>query len=82
VHGNERTSGTVDPTVGGSLTRTFVVRVWEPPEPVWGRARGLRGVVEHVQTGASAAFESTDALLTFLETALDRTAGSATGGAS
>lgn len=71
----------VDPTVGGSLTQTFVVRVWEPPGPVWGQAEGLRGVAEHVQTGASAAFESTDALLAFLQTAMEGRAGS-TGGAS
>jgi hypothetical protein len=38
-------------------------------------------VVEHVQTGASVAFESTDALLAFLQTAMDREAGS-TGGTS
>ena len=71
----------VDPTVGGSLTQTFVVRVWEPPRPVWGQAGGLRGVAEHVQTGASAAFESTDALLAFLQTAMEGRARS-TGGAS
>jgi hypothetical protein len=81
VHGDEQTSNMVDPAVGGSLTRTFVVRVWEPPEPVWGHGGGLRGVVEHVQTGASAAFESTDALLAFLQTARDPETGSM-GGAS
>lgn len=81
MHGDEQTSSVVEPTVGGSLTQTFVVRVWEPPEAVWGQAGGLRGVIEHVQTGASAAFESTDALLAFLQTAMDRRAGS-TGGAS
>ena len=72
----------VDPAVGGSLTRTFVVRVWEPPQTVWGHDGGLRGVVEHVQTGASAAFESTDALLAFLQTAMDPQTRSAAGGAS
>ena len=52
-----------------TLTQTFVVRLWEAPEPTWGTGEGLRGVVEHVRTGDSVAFGSADALLAFLQTA-------------
>ena len=72
VHAGEMTSSLVDPAGGGgSLSQTFVVRVWEPPEPEWGPAGALRGVVEHVQTGASAPFGSAAALLAFLQTAAE-----------
>ena len=64
---------------GGSLTQTFVVRLWEPPEPSWGAAQGLRGVVEHIQGGDSVAFSDPDALLGFLQ---ERMGGSSAGGAS
>lgn len=74
-------SSVSDPAAGGSLTQTFVVRLWEAPEPTWGTGMGLRGVVEHVRTGDSVAFGSADALLDFLQTAAGGRAGS-TGGAA
>ena len=61
-----------DPT-GGSLTRTFVVRLWRPPMASEGTAPGLRGVVEHLRSGESLAFSDEDTLLAFL-----RDAGGAT----
>ena len=80
MHRHEDTTSSVaDPPIGGSLTRTFVVRLWETPEPTWGTGTGLRGVVEHVRTGDSVAFGSADALLAFLRTAAGGDAGS-TGG--
>ena len=70
MHRDEDTASSVDDSAaGGSLTQTFVVRLWEAPEPTWGTAVGLRGVVEHVRTGDSVAFGSADALLAFLQTA-------------
>ena len=82
MHRDEDTTSSVDdPATGGSLTQTFVVRLWETPEPTWGTDEGLRGVVEHVRTGDSVAFGSADALFTFLQTAAEgRT--SSTGGAA
>lgn len=71
MHRHEDTMSSVhDPATGGSLTQTFVVRLWEAPEPTWGTDEGLRGVVEHVRTGDSVAFGSADALLAFLQTAM------------
>ena len=61
------TAGVADP-LGGALTRTFVVRVWQP-EPSGGTTLGLRGVVEHLQSGDSVAFSDEDALLAFLREA-------------
>ena len=55
--------------LGGSLTQTFVVRLWEEPEPSWGTVEGLRGVVEHIQSGESVAFGDADALFAFLQDA-------------
>jgi hypothetical protein len=81
VHRHEARTTTVTDPPGGSLTQTFVVRLWEPPEPSWGTAHGLRGVVEHIQSGDSVAFGETDALLAFLQTA-GRTGGRSAGGAS
>jgi len=70
MHRDEGTASSVDDSAaGGSLTQTFVVRLWEAPEPTWGTDVGLRGVVEHVRTGDSVAFGSADALLAFLQTA-------------
>lgn len=70
MHRDEETTSSVDdPATGGSLTQTFVVRLWEAPEPTWGTDMGLRGVVEHARTGDSVAFRSADALLAFLQTA-------------
>ena len=82
MHRDEDTTSSVDdPATGGSLTQTFVVRLWEAPDPTWGTVAGLRGVVEHVRTGDSVAFGSADALLAFLQTAAGgRT--SSTGGAA
>jgi hypothetical protein len=66
---------------------TFVVRAWRPaadqPSPHEGdgslRADGsLRGVVEHVSTGASIAFRDADQLVAFLiggEESAERAAG-------
>jgi hypothetical protein len=68
-----------DQSHGGSLTQTFVVRLWEPPEPSWGSAQGLRGVVEHIQRGDSVAFGDSEALLGFLR---ERMGGGSAGGAS
>jgi len=62
------TAGVADP-LGGSLTRTFVVRVWQPPDASGGTTLGLRGVVEHLQSGESVAFGEEDALLAFLREA-------------
>ncbi len=82
MHRHEDTTSSVaDPSIGGSLTQTFVVRLWETPEPTWGTDTGLRGVVEHVRTGDSVAFGSADALLAFLQTAAGVDTGS-TGGAA
>lgn len=84
MHRHEDTMMTVaDPSSegGGSLTQTFVVRLWEPPEPSWGTAQGLRGVVEHIQSGESVAFGDAEALLAFLQGA-GRTGEGSTGGAS
>jgi hypothetical protein len=77
----ERTSTVADSPPGGSLTQTFVVRLWETPAPSWGTAEGLRGVVEHIQSGDSVAFGDEVALLTFLQTA-GSAGGSSTGGTS
>jgi hypothetical protein len=82
MHRHEEWTTTVaDPTHGGSLTQTFVVRLWEPPEPSWGTAEGLRGVVEHIQSGESVAFGDADALLEFLR-GTGGTGERSTGGAS
>ena len=82
MHRHEDTTPSVaDAAGGGSLTQTFVVRLWEAPEPTWGTDMGLRGVVEHVRTGDSVAFGSADALLAFLQTATGGRASS-TGGAA
>ena len=80
MHRREARTTVTDPP-GGSLTQTFVVRLWEQPEPSWGTAQGLRGVVEHIQSGGSVAFGDTDALLEFLQNA-GRTGGRSAGGAS
>ena len=70
VHRREERATTVaDASSGGSLTQTFVVRLWEEPEPSWGTAEGLRGVVEHIQSGESVAFGDADALFAFLQDA-------------
>ena len=70
MHRDEDTASSADdPATGGSLTQTFVVRLWEAPDPTWGTVVGLRGVVEHVRTGDSVAFGGADALLAFLQTA-------------
>ena len=70
MHRDEDTASSADdPATGGSLTQTFVVRLWEAPDPTWGTVVGLRGVVEHVRTGDSVAFGGADALLPFLQTA-------------
>lgn len=67
MHRDEDTASSLDDAAtGGSLTQTFVVRLWEAPDPTWGTVAGLRGVVEHVRTGDSVAFGSADALLAFL----------------
>jgi len=82
MHRDEDTTSSVDdPATGGSLTQTFVVRLWEAPDPMWGTVAGLRGVVEHVRTGDSVAFGSADALLAFLQTAAGGSSRS-TGGAA
>jgi len=82
MHRDEDTASSVDDSAaGGSLTQTFVVRLWGAPKPTWGTGTGLRGVVEHVRTGDSVAFGSADALLAFLQTAAGGDAGS-TGGAA
>ncbi len=82
MHRDEATPTTVaDASPGGSLTHTFVVRLWEPPEPAWGTATGVRGVVEHIQSGESVAFGNAEALLGFLQ-GTGRTGGGSTGGAS
>ena len=70
-----------DASPGGSLTQTFVVRLWEQPEPSWGTVEGLRGVVEHIQSGESVAFGDADALLAFLHDA-GRTGERSAGGTS
>lgn len=64
-HEEARTAGAAD-LLGGSLTQTFVVRVWQPPEASRGATLGLRGVVEHLQSGESVAFGDKDALVAFL----------------
>jgi hypothetical protein len=82
MHRQEEWTTTIaDQPHGGSLTQTFVVRLWKPPEPSWGTAIGLRGVVEHVQSGASVAFSDENVLLGFLRGA-GLTADGSTGGAS
>ena len=82
MHRQEEWTTTIaDPPHGGSLTQTFVVRLWEPSEPAWGTAKGLRGVVEHVQSGRSVAFGDEGGLLAFLRGA-GLTADVSTGGAS
>jgi hypothetical protein len=63
-----RTADVADP-LGGALTRTFVVRLWQPAEASLGTTLGLRGVVEHLQSGESVAFGEEGALLAFLRDA-------------
>jgi hypothetical protein len=49
---------------------TFVVRAWrDEPDGDLTPDDSLRGVVEHVATGASARFTDADQLLTFLRSA-------------
>jgi hypothetical protein len=81
VHRHEAKTTTVTDPPGGSLTQTFVVRLWKQPEPSGDTAQGLRGVVEHIQSRDSVAFGDVDALLDFLQTA-GRTGGRSAGGAS
>lgn len=55
--------------MGGSLTETFVVRLWEAPQQAGGREpAALRGVVRHAHSGRSAAFTGDESLLAFLRT--------------
>jgi hypothetical protein len=61
-----RTASVADDAPGGALADTFVVRLWQPPEASRGTALGLRGVVEHLQSGESTAFGDEDRLLAFL----------------
>ncbi|WP_344311812.1 hypothetical protein [Fodinicola feengrottensis] len=52
--------------------QTFVVRLWRPPEgPNTDPAGGLRGVVEHVPSGAESSFTSEAALLDFVRGCLN-----------
>jgi hypothetical protein len=69
MHRQEAATAGVGDPLGGALTRTFVVRVWQPPEESRGTTLGLRGVVEHLQSGESVAFGGEDALLAFMREA-------------
>lgn len=61
-----------DPSVGGSLTETFVVRLWGAPQQADGnQPAGLRGVVRHARSGRSATFAEEAALLAFLRAIRD-----------
>lgn len=52
---------------------TFVVRVWVPGEPDENEVdNGLKGTVEHIDTGDVRVFASEGALLSFLREHLDR----------
>jgi len=53
---------------------TYVVRVWGPVADEEGE-RSLRGVVEHVASGWSDRFRSTEELVSFLHTPGPRTEG-------
>jgi hypothetical protein len=46
--------------------KTFVVRVWTPPEPVPDTREPLRGLVEHIGSGRSVPFGNEAELLAFL----------------
>jgi ethanolamine utilization microcompartment shell protein EutL len=52
---------------------TFVVRVWIPGEPEEAEVRdGLKGTVEHIDSGDVRVFASEGALLNFVREHLDR----------
>jgi hypothetical protein len=56
---------------------TFVVRVWIPGEPDETEATdGLKGTVEHIDSGDVRVFASEGALLTFVREHLSRAASS------
>jgi len=71
-----------DPSVGGSLAETFVVRLWEaPPQADGHEPHGLRGVVRHARSGRSTTFTDEESLLAFLR-ATRSAPGREIGGAS
>jgi len=58
---------------------TFVVRVWIPGEPDEAEAGdGLKGTVEHIDSGDVRIFASEGALLTFVREHLSRAASNST----
>jgi hypothetical protein len=58
--------------------QTFIVRVWVPAEAQRPSPEDLRGIVEHVGSGRSAAFGDAAELVAFLETR-DRPRGDGNG---
>ncbi len=59
---------------------TVVVRLWVPTEQATGAHEPLRGIVEHVGSGSSAAFGDESELLTFMREASGAIAANRIGG--